>query len=122
MSEGRPERANLARMRALMNGDAEPPPIAKLIGFRPTAIEEGMATFEMEAREVHRNPMGTLHGGVLCDLGDAAMGFAMATTLDDGESFTTIELKVSYFKPVFSGRLRAVATMIKRSKTLGFLD
>jgi len=42
--------------------------------------------FEMEADERHHNPMGTLHGGVYCDLADAAMGYAYASTLGEGES------------------------------------
>jgi acyl-coenzyme A thioesterase PaaI-like protein len=41
----------------------------------------------------HANPMGTLHGGVLCDLADAAMGMAFASTLAPGESFTTMALE-----------------------------
>src|SRR5262249_48253540 len=57
-------------------------------------IEPGRAVFEMEADERHHNPMGTLPGGVYCDLADAAMGYAYAATLADGETFTTVELKI----------------------------
>src|SRR5205085_5841147 len=69
-----------------------PPPVSKLIGFVLKSIEPGHAIFEMEADERHHNPMGTLHGGIYCDLADAAMGFAYAATLADGDTFTTIEL------------------------------
>jgi len=98
-------------------------PIAKLIDFQLEAVDDGTATFTMTGDPVrHANPMGTMHGGVLVDLGDAAMGFAMASTLDDGESFTTVELKINYFKPVFRQRLRASARMVKRSRTIGYLE
>jgi acyl-coenzyme A thioesterase PaaI-like protein len=53
-------------------------PVAKLVGFRLTSVESGKATFELEAGPQHANPMGTLHGGVLCDVADAAMGIAYA--------------------------------------------
>ena len=112
----------LKKMRSLLHG-AEPPPIAKLIGFELVEIDKGRAAFTLVGDPSrHANPMGTMHGGVLCDLGDAAMGFAMASTLAEGESFTTIELKANYFKPVWKARLRAEARMVKRSRTLGYLE
>ena len=110
-------------LEAYVQGRAEPPPIARLIGFHPTLVESGRAVFEMETDPArHANPMGTVHGGVLVDLGDAAMGFAMASTLADGETFTTVELKANYFKPVWQTRLRAEARMVRRSHTLGYLE
>ncbi len=112
----------LKKMRALLHG-GEPPPIAKLIGFELVDISAGSAVFTLQGDPSrHANPMGTMHGGVLVDLGDAAMGFAMASTLAEGESFTTIELKANYFKPVWTARLRAEARMVKRSRTLGYLE
>ena len=112
----------MKKMRAILKG-AEPPPIAKLIGFELVDIGPGSAVFTMVGDPSrHANPMGTMHGGVLVDLGDAAMGFAMASTLGEGESFTTVELKANYFKPVWTARLRAEARMVKRSRSLGYLE
>ena len=67
-------------------------PVMQLIGFRLTEVEEGAATVELDAGPQHANPMGTLHGGILCDIADAAMGLAYASTLAEGESFTTLEV------------------------------
>src|SRR5258708_124545 len=103
----------------IARGEMESPPIAKLIGFRVVAIETGRATVEFEASDRHHNPMGTLHGGVLCDVADAAMGMAFATTLETGESFTTIELKINFLKAIVNAKLKAVGTVIKRGKTIG---
>jgi uncharacterized protein (TIGR00369 family) len=64
------------------------------------SIEPGHATFVMEADERHHNPMGTMHGGIFCDLADAAMGFAYASTLNEGETFTTVELKINFLRAV----------------------
>jgi uncharacterized protein (TIGR00369 family) len=66
--------------------------------------------------------MGTLHGGVFCDLADAAMGTAWVSGLNEGESCTTIELKINYFRPVWSGRLIAEARVLKRGKNIGFVE
>ena len=109
-------------MQKLVRGEVPVPPIAKLLGMSVASVAEGQAVFEMEVTAAHGNPMGTLHGGVLCDLGDAAMGFAMASTLGEGESFTTVELKANFFKPIWKGRLRATARMVKRSRSLGYLE
>jgi uncharacterized protein (TIGR00369 family) len=56
--------------------------------------------------------MGTLHGGVLCDIADAAMGLAYASLLEDGETFTTLELKINFLRPVWTGRLRAIGRVV----------
>src|SRR5271156_7249476 len=77
-------------------------PIARLIGFEAKDIADGRATVVLAAGPQHTNPMGTLHGGILCDIADAAMGIAFASTLAPEESFTTIELKIISFAP--SGR------------------
>jgi len=103
----------------ILRGELEPPPIAKLLGFRMAGVEPGKVTIEMTADVRHSNPMGTLHGGVLCDLADAAMGMAHATTLEEGESFTTLELKINFLKPVWSAKLKAVGVVVKRGKSIG---
>ena len=58
--------------------------------------------------------MGTLHGGILCDVADAAMGMAFASTLAPEESFTTVELKINFFRPVWQAPLRAEGTVVQR--------
>ena len=71
-----------------------PPTIAKTLGFRLIEVGAGTATMELMADiEIHANPMGTIHGGVLCDIADAAIGTAHATSLKEDESFTSIDLK-----------------------------
>jgi uncharacterized protein (TIGR00369 family) len=97
-------------------------PVAKLVGFRPTSVEAGKATFELEAGPQHANPMGTLHGGVLCDVADAAMGVAYASTLGDGESFTTLELKINFLRPFRNGTLIATARVVKAGRTIGLTE
>ena len=97
-------------------------PVANLVGFRLTSVEPGKATFELEAGPQHANPMGTLHGGVLCDVADAAMGIAYASTLGDGESFTTLELKINFLRPFRTGTLTATARIVKTGRTIGLVE
>jgi uncharacterized protein (TIGR00369 family) len=112
----------LERVQAMLRGEAPDPPVARLVGFRLVEVAPGRAVFEMEAGPQHANPMGTLHGGILCDIADAAMGIAYASTLEEGESFTTLELKINFLKPVWNARLRAESRVVKRGKTVGLVE
>ena len=103
-------------------GEGSQAPVAELLGFRLVAIGEGHATVVLEAGKQHANPMGTLHGGVLCDIADAAMGMAYAATLGDGESFTTLELKINFLKPVWNAKLTAEASVVKNGRTVGLVE
>ena len=106
----------------MLRGGAPPPPIAALIGFNLTTIAPGRAVIALEATERHANPMGTLHGGVLCDIADAAMGMAYASTLEEGETFTTLELKINFLRPVWTGLLRAEGRVVSSGRTVGLVE
>jgi uncharacterized protein (TIGR00369 family) len=112
----------LEQGQRIIRGELTPPPIAHLLGFALKSIEPGHAIFEMEADERHHNPMGTLHGGVYCDLADAAMGYAYAATLGEGETFTTIELKINFLRTIRVGTLTAEARVVKAGSTLGYVE
>ena len=110
------------RITSGMRGDEVVAPVGKLIGFRPVSVEAGTAVFELEAGPQHANPMGTLHGGVLCDVADAAMGVAYASTLAEGESFTTLELKINFLRPFRTGTLIATGRVVKTGRTIGLAE
>ena len=97
-------------------------PIARLIGFEAKDIADGRATVLLVAGPQHANPMGTLHGGILCDIADAAMGMAFASTLTPEESFTTVELKINFFRPVWQAELKAEGTVVQRGHTIGYVE
>jgi uncharacterized protein (TIGR00369 family) len=106
----------------MLRGEAPPPPAGRLLGFVLKAVEPGRAVFELRADERHHNPMGTLHGGIFCDLADAAMGFAYAATLGEGEAFTTIELKINFLRAVRKTTLTAEARVVQAGSTVGYVE
>ena len=112
----------LDMLRKVQRGELPPPPVATLIGFTIGSIEPGRVVMEMEAGPQHSSPLGTVHGGILCDLADAAMGMAYAASLDEDETFTTLELKINFLKPVWSGRLTATGYVVKSGRTVGLVD
>ena len=99
-----------------------PPPVAELVGLDILSAADGEAVFVLDVDERHENPMGFVQGGIICVLADAAMGFAFVTTLADGESFTTVEMKTNFLRPVASGRLTATGRMLNRGRTLGLAE
>ena len=107
------------QIEAILRGEAPPPPVADLLDIRLVSIGEGECVFEMEALPEHANPMGTVQGGVICALADAAMGLAYASLLADGESFTTLELKANYLRPVAAGTLVATGRVVHAGRTIG---
>jgi uncharacterized protein (TIGR00369 family) len=117
-----PEELYDLMQRAMKDPQGLKAPIADFLGWTMTAIAPGRATMELDVDERLANPMGTLHGGVLCDIADAAMGIAYASELERGESFTTLELKINFMKPVWRGHLRAEGKVVKRGRTTGLVE
>jgi uncharacterized protein (TIGR00369 family) len=112
----------LEHMQRMIAGDLPAPPVARLVGFTVDSIEPGHVVFSMEADERHANPMGTLHGGILCDIADAAMGTAWGSTLGEGETYTTVELKINFMRPVWRARLTAEGRVIGGGRTVGLTE
>jgi uncharacterized protein (TIGR00369 family) len=99
-----------------------PAPIGKLLGLPIINSSAGRATVDFEASSRYANPKGTLHGGVLRDLADAAMGGAYLSTLAEDETSTTTELKINFLQPVWNAKLRAQAKMVRAGKVVGLVE
>jgi uncharacterized protein (TIGR00369 family) len=81
-------------------------PIGRLLGFKEKDIAAGRPTVVLAAGPQHANPMETLHGGILCDIADTAIGIAFASTLAQEESFTIVELKNQFLSLGLAGTAR----------------
>ncbi len=116
--------AGLDLFRALLDGRLPGAPIAGLLGFRLIEVEHGRVVFEGEPDERHLNPMGTVHGGYAATLLDSCMGCAVHSTLDAGQGYTTLELKIGYARPILpgKGRVRAEGTVLNVGRRTGFAE
>jgi uncharacterized protein (TIGR00369 family) len=103
-------------------GEVALAPIADLLGVRPLSAGDGEARVELDAGPRLHNSMGTLHGGVFLDLADVAMGAALATALDEGETFATLAASIGYLAPVREGRLVATARVVHRGRGTAHLE
>ena len=118
------ERSGLETMRAIRDGELPPPPIAQLMQFDILDLEEGRVVFGCALDESVYNPLGVVHGGLVCTLLDTVAGCAVHTTLPRGLGYTSIELKVNYLRPVRadSGPLPAVGTVVKPGSRVAFAE
>jgi uncharacterized protein (TIGR00369 family) len=119
-----PNMTGLEYLDAMLQGRIPGPPIAQLMGFTLTAAAVGEAVFECAPDESVYNPIGTVHGGLVCTLLDSACGCAVQSTLDRGYGYTSIDLTVSYLRPVYadSGRLRCVGRVVKPGRRVAFAE
>ena len=106
--------SGLEYLRAIARRELPTAPMADLIGFDFSEIEEGRVVFECTPAEYHYNPTGAVHGGLACTLCDSAMGCAVYTMLPAGVGYTTVELKVNFLRPITlkTGRLLCEGTTI----------
>jgi uncharacterized protein (TIGR00369 family) len=110
------------RVHSAWKSGKPPSPAIGTLGIRVRSIEETRTILEMDVDERLHNLSGTMHGGVMVDIADAAMGIAVASTLKTDEDMTTIELKMSYMRPHVKGLLVAEGTIAKRGRRIAFTE
>jgi uncharacterized protein (TIGR00369 family) len=105
-------------MRSIMDGVLPPPPIARLLDFTITEVEDRRAVFAMEPAEWMYNPIGSVHGGIAATILDSCMGCAVHTTLEAGVGYTTTDLQVRYIRAMgeTTGRVLAEGRVVHRGR------
>ena len=102
--------SGLEYLQALADGRAPAPPVASLLGMRIVSVEPGQVVFGLDVGEHLYNPIGSVHGGIFCTLLDSAMGCAVHSSLDRGQAYTTLELKVNLVRALTVRTPSVVAT------------
>jgi uncharacterized protein (TIGR00369 family) len=112
--------SGLEALQLIAAGELPPPPFAQTLGFGRIEVEEGRATFEIEPAEFHYNPIGVVHGGLALALLDSAMGCAVHSTLAAGVTYTTLEMKANFVRPLTSatGLVRCTGTLVHGGRTV----
>ncbi len=109
-------------LRAIQAGRFAPAPMARLMGFTLVAVDYGLAVFECTPDESAYNPIGVVHGGLVCTLADSAAGCAVQSTLEAGVAYTSIDINVTYLRPVTrdTGLIRATARTTKPGRRVAY--
>ena len=93
-------------------------PFAKLIGIELDEVDSGTATLAFDIRDELKQNNGVVHGGAIASLIDTATAFAIISVLPPEEQATTVDLTISYLRPLTKGRARAVAKVLRTGKRL----
>lgn len=119
-----PGMSGLDYLHSMMGNKLPPPPMNELLNMTLVEAEPGTATFTCHPDESHYNPIGAVHGGLVCTLLDSALGCAVQTTLPQGVGYTSIEIKVNYLRSVRSGSgpLTCVGVVSKAGSRVAFAD
>lgn len=117
---GAADRSGLEFMRAVAAGEVPPPPIAQLLNIRLREVDHGLAVFECEPDQSVYNPIGVVHGGLVCTLADSAAGCAVHTTLEPGVAYTSVDITVNYLRPVTlnSGTLVVTGKVVRSGRRM----
>jgi uncharacterized protein (TIGR00369 family) len=118
------ERSGLETLLAIRDGILPPAPIGMLMQFDIRSLEEGRVEFGCTLDESVYNPIGVVHGGLVCTLLDTVAGCAVHTTLPAGMAYTSIEIKVNYLRAVHatSGPLTAIGRVVKPGRRVAFAE
>lgn len=111
-------------LKKMMVGDLPGAPMASHIGMNLTNVDHGTVTFCCQPNESHYNPIGAVHGGLVCTLLDSALGCATHTTLPAGTGYTSIEIKINYLRPITkdSGPLTCTGRVTKEGRRVAFAE
>ena len=114
--------SGIEHLRAIQSGELPPAPIAELMGFRIASVAPGEVVFACTPDESLYNPIGVVHGGLVCTLLDSVIGCAVQSTLPLGTGYTSIEIKISYLRAVHAntGELRARGWVTKPGRRVAF--
>lgn len=93
-------------------------PFAKLLGIELDDVSRGTATLGINVRDELKQNHGVVHGGVVASLIDTATAFAIISLLAPGERVTTVDLTITYLRPLTEGRVTAVAKVLRAGRRL----
>lgn len=96
--------------------------LARVLGLRGLDIGAGRCVWSLKIEDVHRNPYGVVHGGILFTLVDYAMGGALTSVLESGQRCTTLEIKINYVAPATEGEVRAEAWVVSRGARIAVME
>ena len=116
--------SGMEAMCAIRDGLLPEPPMARLIDFRLRVAERGRIVMELEPHESLENTIGLLHGATAAALLDTAMGCAISTMLPAGQGAVTLDLKLTYLRPlsVRSGTISAEGKVMKLGRQTSYTE
>lgn len=111
-------------LQMLIDGQLPPPPMAYLMDIRLVEASRGRAVFRGVPQEFHYNTLGSVHGGYGATLLDSAMGCAVHTMMEPGDTYTTLEFKINFLRALTheTGEVRGIGTIVHAGRTTAIAE
>lgn len=93
-------------------------PFARLLRLELDEVGSGTATLGLKVRKELKQNHGVVHGGAIASLIDTATAFAILSLLEPNEKVTTVDLTISYLRPITGGRITAIARVLRAGRRL----
>ena len=105
------------------NRVAEYPSPNLTLGMRPLEFGAGTSRWTWtDQPPAAMNPFGLVQGGYLAIFVDELCSTAIASVLEEGEWSVTAECKISYLRALKPGVIAGTGEVIRRSRSLAFLE
>ncbi len=122
--DAEPPRLSDEEMLARFSKSKKRPPCTETVGMRLTAVDQAKMTarYEFEARQDFANPTGAIQGGFIAAMLDEAMSATAIIASNVTMNAPTLEMKISFLRPLFVGKASAEARILKWGKSTCFIE
>ena len=117
-------KSGLELLQLVIDGTLPRPPMASLMDIQLVEASKGRAVFRGTPQEFHYNPLGSVHGGYGATLLDSAMGCAVHSTLDAGDTYTTLEFKINFLRALTheTGEVQGIGVIVHAGRTTAIAE
>ena len=119
-----PPRISDEAMLERFNNSKKRPPCTETVGMRLTHVDQAKLTarYEFDAKPEFANPTGAIQGGFIAAMMDEAMSALAIIASNVTMNAPTLEMKISFLRPLFIGKATAEARILKWGKSTCFIE
>ena len=123
-NDAEPPRLSDEEMLTRFANSKKRPPCTETVGMRLTHVDQANMTarYEFMARQDFANPTGAIQGGFIAAMLDEAMSATAIIASNVTMNAPTLEMKISFLRPLFVGKATAEARILKWGKSTCFIE
>ncbi|CEH27870.1 hypothetical protein AMI01nite_18530 [Aneurinibacillus migulanus] len=109
------------RLMDVVTKESVPPPCDEALGITVTYAKNGIARGLWKVSEKMMNGNGVVMGGFISSAADSMMAYAIASCVQEGQHFASINLHTTFHRPAFIGEIEVEARVERIGKSIGYL-
>ena len=114
----------LEYLQKILSGEYAWVPIGDHLGFHLHEVERGRVVILGRPDPHSFNLLSTVHGGWTAAILDTAMALSNLSTLGADQSFTTLDIRINYLRPITAatGEVRAEGSVIQSGRKIAYCE